>query len=226
VQLRGVLLDLDDTLLDQRGAVHDALFAWLPTLGVTPTPALHQTWVDLQEHHLTAWRDRSITFREQRRRRLRDFLPLLKIPYAEESLDEIFTGYLAFYEQAYRLFDDVLPFLAFVNSCGLAVAVLTNGTAEQQNDKIARVGLAGRLGPIFTAEELGVAKPSPEAFSLVCARWGLPPSTVLSVGDRYDLDVVPARAAGLQAFHLDRPAISLASLTTTLRQDHLPPDRR
>jgi putative hydrolase of the HAD superfamily len=27
---------------------------------------------------------------------------------------------------------------------------------------------------------------------------------VLSVGDRHDLDVLPARAAGLQAVHLDR----------------------
>jgi putative hydrolase of the HAD superfamily len=231
VQLRGVLLDLDDTLLDQRGAVRTALFAWLPELGVTPTPALHRTWVDLQEHHLIAWRERRVTFPEQRRRRLRDFLPLLGIPYAEADLDRIFDRYLAAYREAYVLFDDVPDALAALRSAGLATAVLTNGIAEQQNDKIARVGLTGRLGPVFTAEDLGVAKPSPAAFAEVCARWGLPPASVLSVGDRHDLDVVPAREAGLDAVHLDRwnegphdePAriTSLAELPARVR-----PDRR
>jgi putative hydrolase of the HAD superfamily len=89
-------------------------------------------------------------------------------------------------------------------AAGLATAVLTNGVTEQQTDKIARVGLTGRLGPVFTAEDLGVAKPDPEAFRLACARWGLEPSAVLSVGDRHDLDVLAARAAGLHAVHLDR----------------------
>jgi putative hydrolase of the HAD superfamily len=204
VQLRGVLLDLDDTLLDQTGAVRRALFTWLPTLGVTPTPELHRLWVDLQEHHLVAWRERRVTFSEHRRRRLRDFLPVINFPYAEATLDHVFEGYLAAYQEAYTLFDDVPALLTFLESEGLAPAVLTNGIVEQQNDKIDRVGLTGRLGPVFTAEGLGVAKPDPDAFRLVCAQWGLEPSAVLSVGDRHELDVLPARAAGLHAVHLDR----------------------
>jgi putative hydrolase of the HAD superfamily len=204
VQLRGVLLDLDDTLLDQRGAVRHAVDSWLPTLGVTPTAELHRLWVDLQEHHLIAWRERTATFSEQRRRRLRDFLPVIKIPYAESELDGVFEGYLAAYQQAYALFDDVAGALDALADAGLATAVLTNGVIEQQNDKIRRVGLTGRLGPVFTAEGLGVAKPDPSAFALACAEWGLPPSAVLSVGDRHELDVRPARAAGLHAVHLDR----------------------
>jgi putative hydrolase of the HAD superfamily len=204
VQLRGVLLDLDDTLLDQRGAVARAFAAWLPTLGVTPTPARHRLWVELQEHHLVAWRERRVTFREQRRRRLRDFLPAIGFPYAESDLDLVFDGYLAAYQEAYTLFDDVPGALTALRAAGLATAVLTNGIAEQQNDKIHRVGLTGRLGPVFTAEDLGVAKPDPTAFTSSCARWGLPPAAVLSVGDRHDLDVSAARAAGLRAVHLDR----------------------
>jgi putative hydrolase of the HAD superfamily len=158
----------------------------------------------LQEHHLVAWRERSVTFGEQRRRRLRDFLPLIRIPYAESDLDRVFEGYLAAYQRAYALFDDAMACLDALAASGLATAVLTNGVTDQQTDKIARVGLTGRLGPVFTAEDLGVAKPDPEAFRLACARWGLQPSAVLSVGDRHDLDVLAARAAGLHAVHLDR----------------------
>jgi putative hydrolase of the HAD superfamily len=228
VQLRGVLLDLDDTLLDQRGAVRRALFDWLPALGVTPTPELHRLWVDLQEHHLIAWRERTTTFQEQRRRRLRNFLPAVNFPYAESDLDGIFDGYLAAYQQAYTLFDDVPSLLSALDSAGLVTAVLTNGVIEQQNDKIARVGLTGRLGPVFTAEGLGVAKPAPAAFALACAGWGLSPAAVVSVGDRHDLDVLAARAAGLHAVHLDRHdegphdeasrVTSLAALPTFIRE--------
>ncbi len=204
MRLRGVLFDLDDTLVDHRGAVRRALDAWLGGLGVTPTPELHRLWTDLQEHHLVAWRERRITFQEQRFRRLRDFLPAIKFPYAESRLDQIFTGYLTAYRASYALFDDVPPALGALAEAGLATAVLTNGTIEQQHDKIARVGLTGRLGPVYTVEDLGVAKPDPAAFRLVCERWGLAPQSVLSVGDRHDLDVLPARAAGLRAVHLDR----------------------
>ena len=66
------------------------------------------------------------------------------------------------------------------------------------------MGLTGRAGPVWTAEDLGAAKPSPDAFLRACDRWGLPPAAVLHVGDRHDLDVVAARAAGLRAVHLDR----------------------
>jgi putative hydrolase of the HAD superfamily len=57
---------------------------------------------------------------------------------------------------------------------------------------------------VWTVEDLGVAKPDPDAFRTACARWGRPPESVLSVGDRHDLDVLPARAAGLSAVLLDR----------------------
>jgi putative hydrolase of the HAD superfamily len=204
VKLRGVLLDLDGTLVDQEGAVVAALRSWLPVLGVEPTAAAVELWQVVQERHLVAWRERTISFAEQRRRRLRDFLPAFGISYVDDELDEIFDGYLHAYEDSWRIFDDVDDALARIAAAGLATAVLTNGTREQQNDKLARVGLAGRVGPVYTVEDLGVAKPHAGAFLGACERWGLPPAGVLSVGDRHDLDVLAARAAGLQAVHLDR----------------------
>jgi putative hydrolase of the HAD superfamily len=202
VKVRGVLLDLDDTLMDHAGAVSAALRLWLPGLDDTLVTA----WNDIQERHLIDWRARRITFPEQRRRRLRDFLPLLNVavPDEPEALDRIFDGYLREFERSWRAFDDVDGMLASLAAAGLATAVLSNGTIEQQNDKLTRVGLAGRVGPVFTAESLGVAKPDAGAFLEACSRWGMPPDAVVNVGDRYDLDVVGARGAGLRAVFLDR----------------------
>jgi putative hydrolase of the HAD superfamily len=206
VKLRGVLLDLDGTLVDHEAAVTDALRAWLPSLGVSANADVLAVWSTLQERHLVDWRERRITFQEQRRRRLRDFLPVIGTPFIDDDdhLDRIFDGYLRCYEASWRVFDDVDEALAAIDLAGLQTAVLTNGTVEQQNDKLARVGLAGRVGPVYTAEELGAAKPAADAYLAACQRWGLPPAAVLHVGDRYDLDVEAARGAGLRAVHLDR----------------------
>lgn len=202
--MRGVLLDLDGTLVDHDGAAAQALRAWLGTLGVAATDEHERHWLAVQEPHFAAWREGRISFAEQRRRRLRDFLPTAGLPVDGTDLDRTFEGYLHHYARAWRAFDDAPAALAAIGRAGLRVAVLTNGTARQQRDKLARTGLLGRTGPLFTAEELGVAKPAADAFHLACRRWGLPPSVVLHVGDRHDLDVVAARAAGLRAVHLDR----------------------
>ncbi len=221
---RGVLLDLDGTLVDHDGAVDAALRGWLPTLGVAPEPGVLALWHEIQERHMVAWRQGRVAFAEQRRRRLRDFLPAVGVSAGDDP-DEVFAGYLGWYEASWRAYDDVTPALAAIAAAGLATAVLTNGVTAQQNDKLARTGLAGRVGPVWTAEDLGVAKPDPAAFRLVCARWGLPPAAVVSVGDRHDLDVLPARAAGLAAVLLDRrgagPADEPARITS-LRQLALP----
>ncbi|GAA4590639.1 putative hydrolase of the HAD superfamily [Actinoplanes octamycinicus] len=197
--LRGVLFDLDGTLGDHDGSVLTALTAWLPTVGMTADPAMVERWHTVAETHLAAWRRREIDFPEQRRRRLRDF----GFAGPDAALDDVFRGYLVEYQNAYRSYDDVAEALAAVDQAGLRVAVLTNGSAAQQRAKLARMGLAD-LGPVWTPDDLGMAKPDPGAFSGAVARWGLRPEETLSVGDRHDLDVLAARSAGLRAVHLDR----------------------
>lgn len=57
---------------------------------------------------------------------------------------------------------------------------------------------------MFSSDAIGFAKPDPRAYHHVCSQLNRLPSAVLHVGDRHDLDVVAARAAGLGAVHLDR----------------------
>lgn len=206
-----VVLDLDGTLLDHDGSARAALAAWLPSLGVEATDELVAAWFAAEERHFSAWRSREIGFAEQRRRRLRDVLPLAGLGVdlgvdlgSDAALDEVFAGYAAHYAASWTAYDDVGPMLAALQDLPVRPAVLTNGTDEQQHAKLRAVGLLGRLGPVFTAEGLGVAKPDPQSYLRVCAALGVDPRHALHVGDRYDLDVVAARAAGLQAVHLDR----------------------
>lgn len=191
--------------MDHRGSVVAALRGWLPELGSALDDDLLAEWFAAEQRHFAAWQARQISFPEQRRRRLRDFLPLIQQSVGDdEQLDAIFRGYLTWYEASWRAFEDVECALRAVARAGLRIAVLTNGTAEQQNAKLEKIGLAGRLGPVLTAEESGVAKPDPGAYVAACSKLDLPPEQVLHIGDQYDLDVLAARKAGLRAVHLDR----------------------
>jgi putative hydrolase of the HAD superfamily len=203
--VQAVVFDLDGTLLDHEGAVERALGAWLPLLGVAPTGDLLAAWLRAEERHFPAWRAGRISFAEQRRRRLRDFLPLVGLePGGDDDLDRVFAGYLACYEAAWTKFDDVDPVLALLRARGIPTAVLTNGSEVQQHAKLRAVGLLATVGAVLTAEALGTAKPDPVAYLLACRHLGVDPGAVLHVGDLHDLDVLAARAAGLQAVHLDR----------------------
>jgi putative hydrolase of the HAD superfamily len=174
---------------------------WLAELGITPTDALVALWFEAEDRHVAAWHRGEVGFGEQRRNRLREILPVVG---DDAALDSMFAAYLRHYERGWRRFDDVDGSLAHLQDAGIAVAVLTNGAAHQQHRKLAAVGLAGRVGPVFCCDALGVAKPDPRAFLDVCRHLGVAPERALHVGDRHDLDVVAARAAGLPAVHLDR----------------------
>jgi putative hydrolase of the HAD superfamily len=133
-------------------------------------------------------------------------LPLLDEPIGtDEQLDALFaSGYLAAYERSWRAFDDAAPALAALTAAGYRLGVLTNGSDAQQRQKLRAIGLLEAVGPVWSAEAIGVAKPHPEAFRIACSGLAEPPASVLYVGDQHDIDVLGARSAGLPAVLLDR----------------------
>jgi putative hydrolase of the HAD superfamily len=217
--LQAVVFDLDGTLFDHQTAVWLALHDWLPGLDdgademflipgfrhqVLDFDRLARAWHDAEDRHLPAWQTGTISLGEQRRRRLRDFLPELGVRVVEDDLDELFAGYLATYRRHWHPYADAAACLRRVRAAGLATAVLTNGTQEQQSAKVAATGLNDLIDTVFASAAIGVAKPDEAAYQLVCQRLGVEPGTTLMVGDNYELDVRAARSAGLRAVHLDR----------------------
>ncbi|QHC68629.1 HAD-IA family hydrolase [Rathayibacter sp. VKM Ac-2759] len=199
--------DLDGTLVDHEGAATNGLHRWLRSLDATPTAELTAEWFRIEKKHVTSWREGSISWDEQRRQRLREFLPLIGRAVGEPGdLDRCFReGYLPAYEDSWTAYPDARPVLEELIARGFTVAIISNGQDAQQSGKLRRTGLAGLVPDVLTADGLGVAKPDPAIFTRACARLDVAPDAVLYVGDEYDLDVVAARAAGLRAVHLDRP---------------------
>jgi putative hydrolase of the HAD superfamily len=55
----------------------------------------------------------------------------------------------------------------------------------------------------------GIAKPDPALYTLAVRRLGLPPATILHVGDSWERDVMPAHAVGMRTAWLAHPAATL-----------------
>jgi putative hydrolase of the HAD superfamily len=92
--------------------------------------------------------------------------------------------------------------LARVRAAGLAAGVISNsnGTVESILEGL---GLAGALDFVLDSARVGVEKPDPRIFRLALERAGVAPREAVYVGDLYSIDVLGARAVGMDAVLLD-----------------------
>ena len=203
--ITAVAFDLDGTLLDHERAARDAVSDWVATRGWQAPEDAAAQWLRLEREHFAAFTTGAITFEEQRRRRLRAFLPLAtEADIAEEDLDDLFAEYATFYESHWVAFDDARAVLDDLAATGYVLGVLTNGQRAQQLAKLASVGLLDRFAVVVASSELPAGKPDPRAFTALCQRLGTAPGSAVFVGDDPVTDVAGARGAGLQAVLLDR----------------------
>lgn len=198
--LRAVLFDLDDTLVDYASAARVAVTAWAEEHGVLAVDTVAR-WDAITEFHYARYQRRELTFQQQRRARVREFL---RIEAGDAEVDELFTGYVVRHEAAWAAFDDALPALRHVRAAGLTSAVLTNGDDAHQRLKLARVGLAAEVDAVIASSTLPAGKPDPRAFHAAARRLGHAPEELLMVGNSLDHDVRGALAAGFDAVLLDR----------------------
>lgn len=204
---QALLLDLDDTLVDHRGAADRGLRTWLTGLGLGEHPAELEghveRWFALEARHYERSQRREITHAEQRRVRIRAFLPGWDL--ADDALaDDVFAGFLGCYQAAWRAFGDAAASIERALAAGLKVGILTNGEQTIQIEKLRRTGLLRADVPVFASSHLPAAKPDPRAYHAACGALGVEPGRTMMVGDSLRHDVLGARDAGLQARLLDR----------------------
>ena len=91
----------------------------------------------------------------------------------------------------------LIPLLEGLRDRGIHRGVFSDYPAA---DKLEALGVAGHFDLAISAIDRDVAafKPAPRGFLVACERWHLTPQDVLYVGDRPDVDLAGATAAGMR----------------------------
>jgi HAD superfamily hydrolase (TIGR01549 family) len=97
---------------------------------------------------------------------------------------------------------DVRPALERFRELGLKLVVVSNANGRLRH-LFDRVGLSDRVDVLIDSFDEGVEKPDPRLFQIALERSGSRRESTMHVGDIYQVDVVGARKAGLQAVLLD-----------------------
>ncbi|WP_431859676.1 HAD family hydrolase [Micrococcus terreus] len=212
-RVRGVLFDLDDTLVDLKSAQlvtfeetaarqAELTGGRLPERDRVAAAALHFA-ADANGHY-QRYMDGKLDFLGQRLARARDALELLGLA---TDPDPQLWGRV--YEQRVRsrwaLFEDVGPLLCLLDDSRIPWGVVTNNTAEYQRGKLAAVGL-DQVQVVVGTDTAGAPKPDAAPFLAGCAGLGLDPADVLYVGDNPLKDGLGARDAGLVSLLILRPS--------------------
>ncbi|MBB1255317.1 HAD family hydrolase [Streptomyces sp. OF3] len=201
--VRAVLWDVDDTLFDHTGADRAAVLGHLAATGLlsgyVSAEAAWRRWQEVADAQLAALSAGEVDYAGHRRARARAFAG----PLGDAEADRWFDAYVARYEAAWALFDDVPPVLDALGG-RYRHAVLSNAATTAQDRRLRRLGIRDRFEVVLGADALGRAKPDPEAFRTACRCLGLAPGEVLYVGNDLATDAEAAHAAGLAAVWLDR----------------------
>jgi putative hydrolase of the HAD superfamily len=197
-----VLFDVDDTLIDhsraERAAAVDFRRRFSAVLAYSDDE-FAGLWHRASEKHFAAFNAGECSYREQRRRRIREFFGA---GVSDSGADELFELYLMAYRQNWRLFPDVLPCLDAL--AGETLGIVSNNGTEGTLTKLTHVGLAERFAAVTTPENAGVSKPDARIFRAACARLGAALEHCIYVGDRLENDARAARDAGLNGVWIDR----------------------
>lgn len=204
----GVLLDIDDTLVDTRGAFRHALGViaehYLPA-GYDVDRLTAQWRTDVSGWYRAHTRG-EISHREQRKRRANELHEAFGGPglddQAYQAWDEVFE---AAFKDGWRAHPDAHELLDVLDRCGIEYGAVSNAESGYQEMKLSRVGLK-RVRMLVGTDRFGVGKPDSRVFLEGARLLGLDPGMVAYVGDERDIDACAAVEAGLGlGIWLDRP---------------------
>jgi putative hydrolase of the HAD superfamily len=214
MNVKALLFDLDDTLLDYSGGVDrswsEACAACCLPAGIDPVAlvgTIAETrrwfWDDPARHRrervnmLGAWQH-IVEFALER----------LGRPAPELAL-AVARDYASRRRAVMRLFPDSVACLTELRRRGMPMALVTNGDASQQRDKIERHDLARFFDTIVIEGEFGAGKPDEAVYRHALQALGMTPGEALMVGDHIEFDVGAPQRLGLTGVWMDRGGLGL-----------------
>jgi putative hydrolase of the HAD superfamily len=101
-----------------------------------------------------------------------------------------------------RLLDGTGDVLDQLAGSGYRLGVISNSDGRIE-DLFREVGILHHFEIVVDSGRVGVEKPEPEIFRIASSQMGVEPEDALYIGDIYEIDIVGAWRAGMQAVMID-----------------------
>src|SRR5881296_4279156 len=122
---------------------------------------------------------------------------------ADGLAEAIAHDFAARRRDAMRLFPDTVESLERLRRRGIPLALVTNGDASQQRDKIERHDLGRFFDVVLIEGEFGVGKPEEIVYRHALRALEVRPSEAWMVGDNLEWDVAAPQRLGLRGVWVD-----------------------
>ena len=204
-----VLLDLDDTILDDTGGVvsswreacvsqQSSMNGLAPEVVFDAIDRLREWYWSDPERHRIGRLDLGWARGEVVRLALQD------IGVDDPDLARrIGDSYHALRDQSIKPFDDAVATVKWLGEQGCRLALLTNGGSQAQRDKINRFGLASLFDSILVEGEVGFGKPDPRIYTRALSELRVAAAETWMVGDNLEWDVAGPQRAGIAGIWID-----------------------
>jgi len=100
-------------------------------------------------------------------------------------------------------YEEVPKMLSDLKAAGLQTAILSNGSPDMLNGAVKSAGLTEVLDDVLSVEDVGIFKPDPSVYQMVCNRFSCVPSEVLFVSSN-GWDASGAAKFGFQTVWVNR----------------------
>jgi len=206
---RAVLLDLDDTILDDSGRVSSC---WLDACRAhsAEMPAHDPVLVYDAIERVRAWywaepeRHRIGRLDLAAARREVAHIALKEVGLDDAALAQrIGDTYHDLRDSGLQPFEDAIETVAWLRTSGCRLALLTNGSSHLQRKKIDRFGLADFFDLILIEGEVGFGKPDPRVYMRALDELAVAPHDAWMVGDNLEWDVAEPQRQGIYGIWID-----------------------
>ncbi|MEZ2389178.1 HAD family hydrolase [bacterium RCC_150] len=206
--VRGVLFDIDDTLVDleyaMTTALRDVSEHLLPGLDQAGWTKFGRIFTHETTHYYDRYLAGELTFNEQRLLRGRAALGHFGVDLGDGEDSQTWLSDYARLQPSYvRPFNDVVPVLNALDEAGIPYGAVSNNVHDYQRVKLDSAGLS-RVSVLVGTDTVGVPKPDPAIYLEGVRRLGTTAAETLFVGDNRLLDAEGATAAGLLGVWLNR----------------------
>lgn len=186
LMLKGVIFDLDGTLLDRDKSLVAFLedqYARILALQVVEKQAFIERFIELDQKGYV-WKDKVY-------QQLRDELTL------EVSWESLMEDYIESFQHHCIGFPGLFEILEFLKERNIKLGIISNGFGRFQMNNIKGLNIKHFFDEILISEIEGVRKPNIEIFQRALGRLGLQPNETIYVGDHPINDVDASINAGM-----------------------------